>query len=351
MPSLGERLVFVLGPPRSGSTLLTRILHATGFLYARPEPHLLTPLAWMGYHGRVHQAPYDPVRTQQAIRAFVGDLPRGEADHLDALRAYCDVMYGRMMERAGPSDRYFLDKTPSYALMPGFVARLFPQARYVVLTRHPAALVASQATTFFDGDFEAASRFNPLISRYVPPLARFLRERPVPLVHVRYEDLVSQPHRTLEQLSLYLGIPFDPGALQYTRRPMAPGFGDPTGVPRWDRPVTESLDGWARRYAGRPDRIRVVARQVARVSDGDLEAWGTPRSSFWEPVERARPEEARRRTWDRWSTERRLLLWARKGVAALRSLPLTDALLREAVSPPETPGWPPPPATPTTGPR
>ena len=45
MASMEERLIFLVGPPRSGSTLLMRILNATEQIYSRPQPHLLTPLA------------------------------------------------------------------------------------------------------------------------------------------------------------------------------------------------------------------------------------------------------------------------------------------------------------------
>ena len=47
--SVQERLVFLISAPRTGSTLLTRILLATEQLDSRPEPHLLTPLAHLGY--------------------------------------------------------------------------------------------------------------------------------------------------------------------------------------------------------------------------------------------------------------------------------------------------------------
>ena len=56
-----DRLVFLIGPPRSGSTLLTRMLGAHSKIHAPAEPHLLTPLAHLGYYASVEKAPYDPV--------------------------------------------------------------------------------------------------------------------------------------------------------------------------------------------------------------------------------------------------------------------------------------------------
>ena len=107
-----DRLVFLIGAPRSGTTLLARMLGAHSMIYQRAEPHLITPIAHLGYFGKVQKAPYDPNNVDQAIHEFVADLPRREADYLDALRAYTDTMYERIMANA-PGKRFFLDKTPA----------------------------------------------------------------------------------------------------------------------------------------------------------------------------------------------------------------------------------------------
>jgi hypothetical protein len=62
----------------------------------------------------------------------------------------------------------FLDKTPAYGLVLPFLAKLYPRARYVVLTRHPLAVLSSYAGSFFEGDYDAAVAFNDILGRYVP---------------------------------------------------------------------------------------------------------------------------------------------------------------------------------------
>src|SRR2546422_5821108 len=169
-----DRLIFLIGAPRSGTTLLARMLGAHSMIYGRAEPHLITPIAHLGYYANVQKAPYDPFNVEQAVREFVADLPRGEADYLDALRAYTDTMYERMLSTA-PGKRFFLDKTPAYALVLPFLVKLYPEARYIVLTRHPLAVLSSWVESFFDGDYQVALDHNPLLARYVPALARMLR--------------------------------------------------------------------------------------------------------------------------------------------------------------------------------
>ncbi|MCX8072049.1 MAG: sulfotransferase [Candidatus Binatia bacterium] len=336
-----ERLIFVLSPPRSGSTLLMRMLAAHSQIYSRPEPHILPPLAHLGYFDTVDAAPFDHLQAAQAIREFVADLPRGEADYVDACRAYTDVLYGRMLAARGAGKRYFLDKTPANALVLPFIARLYPRARYIVLLRHPAAIFASYANSFFDGDYVAAQRFNPILDRYVPAIARFLRERAVPMEVVRYEILVQQPEEEMRRLCGFLAVPYEPSMIEYGRHEFAfRGLGDPLTVQRQSRPIVDSVDKWAHELAGDSRKFAFVRGVLEGIDDRDLETWGFARPALFAAVERARgtgvAPTSRPPRWDRFLLERKLLRWSRKlvhGVPGIEGLVrglrlLCDVLLR-----------------------
>ena len=314
-----NNLLFVIGPPRSGSTLLMRMLSSHSRIYSRPEPHLLTPLAHLGYYDTVDKAPFDHLQAQQSAREFVADLPRGEEDYLDACRAYTDILYGRMLAARGRGKPIFLDKTPANALVLPFIAKLYPRARYVVLTRHPAAIWSSYATSFFDGDYEAARKFNPILNRYVPAMARFLREQPVPLVRVAYEDVVQRPAEEMRRLLDFLGLPFEPGVIEYGKHDLdAKGLGDPITVNRHDRPVTASVEKWAHELASDPAKLAIVRDMVERINDADLETWGFPRPGFFAPVEAARQAGPRPLPrpplFDRYRLERKVLVLLRRNI-------------------------------------
>src|SRR5205823_6401074 len=208
----GIRVKLVTGVQTCAFRSLARMLGAHSQIYQRAEPHLITPIAHLGYYGSVQKAPYDPLNAEQAIKEIVADLPGGEADYLDALRAYTDTLYARLLA-LGPGKRFFLDKTPAYALVLPFLTKLYPRAHYVVLTRHPLAVLTSYVESFFDGDYQVAVNHNPVLARYVPALARMLRERPVPFVHVRYENLVRDPEPHFRRVCDHLGVPFEPGAI------------------------------------------------------------------------------------------------------------------------------------------
>ncbi len=310
---MNDRLLFLISPPRSGSTLAQRMIGSHSEIFTHPEPHLMTPLAHLGFYDNVDRAPYDHINSAEAMRLFVDGLPRKEEDYLDALRAYADTLYGRMLE---PSHkRYFLDKTPAYALVLDFMAKVYPHARYVVLTRHPLAIFSSYANSFFDGDWHRAQEFNPIVERYVPAIARFLRERPCPLVHVRYEELVAEPEAHLERVFAFLGLENEPEAVQYGRRFSGKkGPGDPISVEKHDRPVTDSMHKWAAELRDDDRKLELARRMVERVSDEDLETWGWPRERVFEALEQAGGVAPPKPVLNAYTVQRKVMLALKKDI-------------------------------------
>ena len=334
-----DRLLFVISAPRSGSTLLARMLGAHSQVFAPAELHLLTPLAHLGFHERVDAAPYDPVITQRGLREMVGALPGGEDDYLAALRACTDHLYARLIAESG--GRMLLEKTPAYALSLDFIAKLYPNAKYVVLTRNPMAVWSSQVHSFFDGDHEAAMRLSPLLGRYVPAIARFLRERPVPIHHLRYEELVEDPEAAAGALCAFAGLTFEPDMIEYGRdgaAQSAKGLGDPISVAKESRPTNASVARWTGDLAGNPPMIEQARRGLAGLTDEDLAAWGYARGPIAADLDAIPLDGPKRggRGLSRYTLERKLLATARRSVqrfGILRKLVRTgreacDLLLR-----------------------
>jgi hypothetical protein len=334
-----DRLIFLIGAPRSGTTLLARMLSAHSQIHGRAEPHLVTPIAHLGYFGKVQKAPYDQNNVEQAIREVVAEIPRHEAGYLDALRAYTDSLYAQLMEVAPPGKRLFLDKTPAYALVLPFLTKLYPQARYVVLTRHPLAVLSSYVESFFDGDYRVALEHNPILQRYVPELARFVRERPVPHVWVKYEDLVQEPETHFRRVCEHLGLPFEERAISYGESGEAfKGLGDPTGVARHTRPVTGSVSKWAAEIASTPGTLALVSQVLDQLDDADLDTLGYPRARIVEQLAAAKgsPVPVKAQAPLRYRLERKALVAVRRnlkenalGRALQRARFALDVLLRE----------------------
>jgi hypothetical protein len=329
-----ENLVLIVGAPRSGSTLLQRLVASHSQVHAHPEPHVLTPLAFLGYHQTVDKAPFDHVNAAQAFREFAEELPRGEEDYLDALRAYALTLYERALSPSGK--RNFVDKTPAYALILPFVTKLLPRAKYIVLTRHPLAIMHSVAHSFFAGDYEAAERANPIVSKYVPAIASLLIDKPVPFVHVRYEDVVAAPESALQRICEHLGLAFEPGMVEYGKHQhVSKSFGDPVGVAKHQRPVADSLETWAQDLLARKEAHAIAERVIANLAPAHLESWGYPPATLFAPLGQHHAQRTRRSVIDTYRFKRRLLLMMRRrvqnkflGGAVKRIRYVCDLLLR-----------------------
>jgi hypothetical protein len=233
------------------------------------------------------------------------------------VRACSDTVYERLLAASGR--RWLLEKTPAYALVLDFVARVYPRARYLVLTRHPLAVWSSYVESFFDGDHEVAHAHNPLLERYVPAIARFLRERPVPLLPLRYEEVVAEPEREMRRVCGFLGLDFEPGMVEYGReapaRRTAAGLGDPITVARESRPTTRSVAKWAEDMARSPGQLEQARRILDGLLDEDLETWGYPRARIEAELAAVAPSGVRRRRpWNRYALERRLLVRLRRNI-------------------------------------
>jgi len=317
--SLEDNLVLLIGSPRSGSTLLSRMLGAHSQVHAPAEPHLLTPLAYLGYYGRVDKAEYDTIITGRAAQELVAGLEGGEAAYLEALRAYTDAIYRGLLAPSGCS--VLLDKTPAYALVLDFVARLYPKARYVVLTRNPLAVWSSFVDSFFDGDHQEAHAWNPLLERYVPAVARFVREARVPMCHVRYEDVVTDPDAQMKRICEFAGLAFEPEMVDYGdaeggSRQAAAGLGDPIGVASQTRPTTRSLERWTTSLAGRPEKVAQCREILAQLCDPDLETWGFDRAALESQLAGIDPAAAGpgRSKRTRYALQRKLLVALRRNI-------------------------------------
>jgi hypothetical protein len=308
MPS-PYRVAFILSAPRSGSSLLLRMLHAHPHIQGLPEPHLIPSVQALAPDQRMgSMAP----RRKRGLSHFLRALPDGEATHRSACRAYLDKLYGAALEAAPPETRLLVDKTPAQVSAIGLIRALYPDAPVLILRRHPAAIAWSQAEAFFGGDLALARQKRPVIEETLTALGPELTEPQGPLHVVDYETLVEHPERTLVEVFRFLSVEPCPQAVHYGRVPLT-GPGDPVEVERHERPHPPLAHRWKTIFCGEPDLQREIEIQLDRVSDEDLEAWGVPRRELWTPIRdapSARPT-SRVRTY---AMGRRVLMWLRRDI-------------------------------------
>ncbi|MEO6192136.1 MAG: amino acid adenylation domain-containing protein, partial [Thermoanaerobaculia bacterium] len=215
--------LFVLAPPRSGTTLLRVMLGGNPALFAPPELELLEFDSLTerrdAFPGR------DAFRLEGAVRAVMEarGCDAGEASEivagLEERGMTTRELYRLLQEWIG--GRMLVDKTPTYAWSLETLRRAeagFEGARYVHLLRHPYATIASFEEArieqvFFPRAGELTRRQLAEMSWLLAQrnIAEFLATIPEERRHtVRFEELVAEPERVLRELCEFLGIAYHP---------------------------------------------------------------------------------------------------------------------------------------------
>ncbi|HVR98784.1 MAG TPA: amino acid adenylation domain-containing protein, partial [Thermoanaerobaculia bacterium] len=234
-----RRAVFILSPPRSGSTLLRVLLAGHPDLFAPPELELLG-FNTLGerrdaFSGRYAFWREGAVRAWMEVRGIPADEAFREIEKREDAGLPVRRFYREMQELIG--DRLLIDKTPSYALDPATLARAeedFEEPLYIYLLRHPYGMVASFEKAHLEQVFFRYP--HPFPSRRLAELIwtvshqniqEHLEKVPPGRRHfVRFEDLVRDPRGTLERLCAFLGIELDSAMLdpyEDKRRKMTDG--------------------------------------------------------------------------------------------------------------------------------
>ncbi|RLA53825.1 MAG: hypothetical protein DRR42_03740 [Gammaproteobacteria bacterium] len=325
------RLLYIIGAQRSGTTLLERILSSHSMIHGGAEPHILTPLAHLGIWRKVEKAPYDTIVSALGQQAFVDNLPNREEDYWQACRAYCDVLYTQHMENS--NKQLCLDKTPEYATVLPFITKVFPDAKYIVLTRHPVAVFSSFANSFFDGNYTLAQQHEPLLERYIPPIAAFLRQTKIAFLHVHYEDLVKNPESEIQRICQYLELPYESESLAYQKQSKQPTSslqpGDPLGVQRFQGPSELSLTKWTTELKRNQSNYQFMQKLIKKLDPADLKTLGYPIDTLWQamniPISDTKVHAKPKFKFNRYQLERKLII---KGRAVVRRFPRLSPILK-----------------------
>lgn len=187
----GADAVFIVGMPRSGTTLVEQILAS--------HPEVRTC-------GELDDLP-----------AIARNLPDdAAAEVLDAAAA----RYLGRLRRDGTAT-FILDKLPANSLYLHAAARLLPGARVIALSRD----ALDTCVSCYSKDFAATLGWTTdlyALGRYYADHERVMnhwrKELPLALYDVRYEDLVSDPETEVRRVLGFLGLPFDAKCLRFFER-------------------------------------------------------------------------------------------------------------------------------------
>ena len=222
--------IFIVGLPRSGSTLVEQILASHLQVEGTRELMDVQQMAdWVAAQGR---APY-PAPLAALPHEAIRQLGR---DYLERTRPL------RSLGRAR-----FIDKAPWNWLHVGLIQLMLPNARIVDVRRHPLGCGLSAFKQHFAGGFDFAydlADIGRYYADYVELMAHFDAVLPGRVVRVIYEDLVADTETQVRRLLDGLGLRFDPATLRFfeNRRAVATPSSEQVRRPIFG----EAVDHWQR---------------------------------------------------------------------------------------------------------
>jgi len=194
--------IFIVGMPRSGSTLVEQILASHPLVEGTRELFDIEHLA-RGLSPELATGQY----LDRLEGAAAGDLRKMGERYIESTRRH------RLTDRP-----FFTDKMPSNWNFVGLIAAILPNAKIVDVRRHPMACGFANFTQHyswginFSYDLADIGRF---YSAYVRQMAHFDRVLPGRVHHIMYENLVDNFEPEVRRLLDYLGLPFDEACLRF----------------------------------------------------------------------------------------------------------------------------------------
>ena len=262
--------IFLVSLPRSGSTFVQRTLATHAEIATLSEPWLLLPLLY-SLRTRGIYTEYGQEAAASAITDFCHQLPGGVADYRAEIAGAARRLYAAAA--GGGQARYFLDKTPRYHLIIDDLLAAMPDAKVIVLWRHPLAVAASMIETWGAGRWNL---YRYKIDLYVglANLVAAVQTHGERILTVRYEDLLARPDQAWPPLFDSLGLAYDAGASEAMRSVALSGrLGDPAGGMRYTRTDSEPLHKW-RSALSNPLRKAWSRRYLRWIGDRRLRVMG-----------------------------------------------------------------------------
>lgn len=213
MTNEGQQLIFLISQPRSGSTLLQRMLQSHSEIHSAPEPWImLHPLYGLKEKGMVSE--YNSSWESIAVKEFYKALSQGEESYYSGVRQMYSTFYQQALECSGK--RYFLDKTPRYYHIIPELARTFPKAKFIILVRNPISVLASILKTWASPDFYQLRKFKHDLIQAPKLLIEGVKElEGKSLVATSYEKLIANPDMELKNICRQFGMQFESEMLNF----------------------------------------------------------------------------------------------------------------------------------------
>ncbi len=200
-----ETPIFIVGLPRSGSTLLEQMLASHSQIEGTLEQPTLAAIER---------------RIQRYVR---GQYQKNLNDSLESISARDLTSFGRAYIEQGRLFRqqhcaFFIDKQPFNFRHTGLIHKLLPKAIIIDMRRNPMDCGWSLFKQYFQSGVDFSYRLEHIgtvYNAYVELMMHWQNVLPERVLTVNYEELVAAPESQLKRVFQHIGLNYEPGCLEY----------------------------------------------------------------------------------------------------------------------------------------
>jgi len=251
--------IFIVGMPRTGTTLVERILGSHADVVSLGElvdfPAEMTALAERAY---VSTGSKEPDLLRASLQMDFAELGRN---------------YLKAVQPLAGGSKYFIDKLPFNFRYCGLIHQALPNAKIVHLTRDPLDTCYAVFKTLFINAYHYSYQLDELAQFYVAyrrTMAHWHAVMPGVICDVSYEDLVADPPAQCRRLLDWCGLPWQDEVLDFHRSRVASTTASAAQV---RKPIyTSSVQKW-RNFA---QQLQPVVRRLAAAGLVDAEGNALP---------------------------------------------------------------------------
>ncbi len=276
--------VFIFSLPRSGSTMLQRILAVSDQISTAAEPWMLLPFVYsLKPTGAI--AEYWHGDAVGAIEDFYNGFADKKEDYERELRKFFLALYEKY---AGNGDKYFLEKTPRNSLICDDIMRIFPDAKFIFLWRNPLAIASSILSRWCHGKWKIMTYNIDLYKGLRTLLKTFIKNRDN-VFSLNYENLIQSPEKEVKRICEYLEIDFEENMLRsFYDTPLEGRMVERSGSKNYGNRISKgSLDTWKTAFDN-PFRLRWARKYISWIGDGSLKIMGYDYSELYAGMKRKR---------------------------------------------------------------
>lgn len=225
VPAAERSPVFLIGFPRSGTTLLDQILNAHPQIVTLEERYTVekvwdavAPMLTLDDPALASRTDEAGLKLRQ--QAELQKIAELTPDQVCALRAVYERAVAGYV--AWPPGQVFVDKLPLATVSMALILRLYPEARFLVALRHPGDVLVSN----FMQDFELNPGMQPMLALdsaaqlYADMMALLAQTRDAfgldqQVMTIRYEDVVEDMAAEARRMIDFLGLDWDEQVMDF----------------------------------------------------------------------------------------------------------------------------------------